>query len=38
MLTGLSVMCIDDDADALESLGLMLQAESAQVLPFPRGA
>ncbi|MCW5659590.1 MAG: ATP-binding cassette domain-containing protein [Burkholderiaceae bacterium] len=38
MLTGLTVMCIDDHADALESLGLMLQAEGARVMPFQRGA
>jgi ATP-binding cassette subfamily B protein len=37
-LRGLSVMCIDDDADALESLGLLLQIDGAQVLPFRSGA
>lgn len=37
-LEGLAVMCIDDNADALESLGLILQTEGAQVLPFERGA
>jgi ATP-binding cassette, subfamily B, bacterial len=37
-LDGLSVMCIDDHADALESLTMILQADGAQVLPFQRGA
>ena len=31
-------MCIDDDADALESLGLRLQIDGAQVLPFRSGS
>jgi ATP-binding cassette subfamily B protein len=38
LLRGLGVMCIDDDADALESLGLLLQIDGAQVLPFRSGA
>jgi ATP-binding cassette subfamily B protein len=38
MLQGLSVMCIDDHADALESIGLMLSLEGAHVLPFQSGA
>jgi ATP-binding cassette, subfamily B, bacterial len=37
-LRDLSVMCIDDDADALEALGLILQSEDAQVVSFQRGA
>jgi ATP-binding cassette subfamily B protein len=38
LLRDLSVMCIDDDADALESLGLLLQIDGAQVLPFQSGS
>ena len=37
-LDGLTVMCIDDHADALDSLGLILRGEDAQVLGFQRGA
>lgn len=37
MLAGLTVMCVDDHADALESLELMLKTEGAAVLPFQRG-
>jgi ATP-binding cassette subfamily B protein len=36
-LEGLTVMCIDDHADALDSLALVLQGEGAQVLGFQRG-
>jgi ATP-binding cassette subfamily B protein len=36
-LAGLTVMCIDDHPDALETLGLMLQGEGARVQPFQRG-
>jgi ATP-binding cassette subfamily B protein len=38
MLAGLSVMCIDDHADALESLERVLRADGAEVLAFLRGA
>jgi ATP-binding cassette subfamily B protein len=37
MLAGLTVMCIDDHADALESLELMLHTEGATVVPFQQG-
>jgi ATP-binding cassette, subfamily B, bacterial len=36
-LEGLTVMCIDDDSDALDSLGMILRSEGAQLLPFQRG-
>jgi hypothetical protein len=35
-LDGLTVMCTDDHADALDSLGLILRGEGAQVLAFQR--
>ncbi|MCL4183541.1 MAG: ATP-binding cassette domain-containing protein [Burkholderiaceae bacterium] len=38
LLRGLDVMCIDDHADALESLVMMLGTEGARVLPFQRGS
>jgi ATP-binding cassette subfamily B protein len=38
LLGGLSVMCIDDQSDALESLALILRSEQARVLPFERGS
>ncbi len=37
-LNGLTVLCIDDDADALEALELILRSEGAAVVPFPRGS
>ena len=37
-LSGVTVMCIDDHADALDSLSLMLSVEGARVLPFQNGA
>jgi ATP-binding cassette subfamily B protein len=37
-LNGLSVMCIDDDDDALHALGAMLELEGAQVQPYRSGA
>jgi ATP-binding cassette subfamily B protein len=36
-LTGLKVMCVDDDADGLQALSLVLHEEGAEVLPFARG-
>lgn len=36
-LAGVAVMCIDDHADALEALQLMLRSEGAQVLPLRSG-
>lgn len=36
--SGVTVMCIDDHADALDLLSLMLSVEGAQVLPFQNGA
>jgi ATP-binding cassette, subfamily B, bacterial len=38
MLARLTVMCIDDHADALEALELMLRTEDATVLPFRQGS
>jgi ATP-binding cassette subfamily B protein len=37
LLDGLTVMCIDDHADALESLELILRTERANVLAFQKG-
>jgi ATP-binding cassette subfamily B protein len=37
LLSGIAVMCIDDHADALDALSLMLRADGADVLPFQRG-
>ncbi len=33
-LSGLTVMCVDDLADAREALGMLLELEGASVLPF----
>jgi len=38
LLGGITVMCIDDNADALDALALMLRADGAAVLPFQRGS
>ncbi len=38
LLSGLRVMCIDDDDDALQALQAMLELEGAQVQPYRSGA
>lgn len=37
-LTGLTALCIDDQADALEAIELTLRTEGARVVPFQRGS
>jgi ATP-binding cassette subfamily B protein len=36
-LVGLTVMCVDDHADALETLGIVLASQGARVMPFSDG-